>query len=170
MKSLPALRLAIGLAVLTALVTPVLPPSAHAQGPGIDAPTGCTVRDHVPPAELGGEWQASLREPGTPPERVRDQGQLRLERHPEYTDGVRGSLLLGRGGQMRSSQVSGDVTEGEFHLDESEDGRTISAVWSGQALQCAGQLMITGTRRPAGGVDAPDPELAFRLTRVPGWR
>lgn len=167
MKSLSAPHLAIALA---ALVAPVLLPCAHAQGPDTDIPAGCAVRDHVPPAELGGEWQVSLREPGSPPERVRDQGQLRLERHPEYTDGVRGPLLLGRGGQMRGSQVSGDVIDGEFHLDESEDGRTISAVWSGQALQCAGQLMITGTRRPAEGIDAPDPALAFRLTRVPGWR
>jgi hypothetical protein len=146
------------------------PLGAHAQAPGAGVPAGCTVREHVPPAELGGEWQVHLREPGSPPGRVREQGLLGLERHPEYTDGVRGTLLLGTGGQMRRSQVSGDVTEGEFHLDESDDGRTISAVWSGQALRCAGALVITGSRRPAGGVDAPDPELAFRLTRQPGWR
>lgn len=150
-----------------ALATPI---GAHAQAPGPAVTAGCTVRDHVPPAELGGEWQVHLREPGSPPERVREQGLLGLERHPEFTDGVRGALLLGAGGQMRRSQVSGDVTDGEFHLDESDDGRTISAVWSGQALQCAGQLVITGSRRPAEGVDAPDPELAFWLTRVPGWR
>lgn len=156
MKALHPLLLAIALAS---------PMATHAQ-----VPAGCTVREHVPPAELGGEWQVQLREPGSPPERVRDQGLLDLERHPEFTDGVRGTLLLGTGGRMRRSQVSGDVTEGEFHLDESDDGRTISAVWSGQALQCAGVLVITGTRRPAEGVGAPDPELAFRLTRVPGWR
>lgn len=155
------------LLVAIALAAPI---GAHAQAPGAGAPAGCTVREHVPPAELGGEWQVHLREPGSPPERVREQGQLGLERHPEFTDGVRGALLLGAGGQMRRSRVSGDVTDGEFHLDESEDGKQISAVWSGQALQCAGGLVITGTRRPAGGVDAPDPELAFRLTRVPGWR
>ncbi len=161
MKAMHPLLVAIALAA---------PIGAHTQAPGTAVPAGCTVRDHVPPAVLGGEWQVALREPGSPPERVREQGQLQLERHPEYTDGVRGALLLGTGGQMRRSQVSGDVTDGEFHLDESDDGRRISAVWSGVALQCAGTLVITGTRRPAEGVGAPDPERAFRLTRVPGWR
>lgn len=155
---------------MTVVLAVLATPGGHAQTQGAGAPTGCAVRDHVPPAELGGEWLVELREPGSPPERVRERGQLRLERHPEYTDGVRGPLLLGRGGQMRRSQVSGDVTEGEFHLDESDDGQRIAAVWSGQALQCAGQLVITGNRRPAEGVDAPHPELAFRLTRAPGWR
>ncbi len=169
MKALRSLPLALALLALPQ-VQAQAQIKAQTPAPGAGLPADCTVREHVPPAELGGEWQVHLREPGSPPERVREQGQLRLERHPEYSDGVRGPLVLGTGGQMRRSQVSGDVTDGEFHLDESEDGREISAVWSGQALQCAGQLVIHGTRRPAEGVGAPDPELAFRLTRVPGWR
>jgi hypothetical protein len=160
MSRLPVLLLMMSWAYCMPLV-------AHAQS---TTDATCTVRDHVPPAELGGDWQAEFWDLGGSPERLREQGQLRLERHPEYTAGVRGPLLRGSGGQMRSSQVSGDVSEGEFQLDESDDGKSISAVWSGQALDCAGRLVITGTRRPAAGVDAPDPVLSFRLQRFAGWR
>ena len=83
---------------------------------------------------------------------------------------VKPLLLRGTGGQMRRSIVSGDVTEGEFHFDESEDGVDMAAVWNGVAENCGGRLTITGTRRPATGADSPDPELRFRLTKPSGWR
>ncbi|MBL0917363.1 MAG: hypothetical protein IBJ14_01550 [Hydrogenophaga sp.] len=147
---------------------------AHAQ-PASTPPMGasdtaCTVHEHLPPAQLGGDWEAFFWPEGGSPERPTDRGHLRLERHPEYTAGVRGDLVRGSGGQMRASRVSGDVTEGAFHLDESNDGKAMSAVWSGQALDCGGRLTITGTRRPAEGSDSPDPVQAFRLQRFPGWR
>lgn len=144
-----------------------LPLLAAAQGV---AQPACTVHEHLPPARLGGEWNVSFHDEGAPPERVRDRGILRLERHPEYTDGVRGDLLRGSGGQMRRSLISGDVTEGSFHLDESDDGATMSAVWDGVAEDCGGRLRITGARRPAEGHDSPDPVLHFRMERMPGWR
>lgn len=143
---------------------------AHAQPiPPAATPT-CTVHEHLPPAQLGGDWEAFFWPEGGSPTQPTDRGHLRLERHPEYTAGVRGDLVRGSGGQMRSSRVSGDVTEGVFHLDESNDGKAMSAVWSGQALDCGGRLTITGTRRPAEGSDSPDPVQAFRLQRFPGWR
>jgi hypothetical protein len=146
----------------------------HAQSvpptPPASAAPACTVHDHLPPAQLGGDWEVLFWPEGGSPAQATDRGQLRLERHPEYTAGVRGDLLRGSGRQMRASRVSGDVTEGEFHLDESNDGKTMSAVWSGQALDCGGRLSISGTRRPAEGSDSPDPVQAFRLQRLPGWR
>ena len=51
-----------------------------------------------------------------------------LERHPEY-EGVRGSIL--RAGQP-PARLAGDVDpEGRLALDESQDGKSISASWSG---------------------------------------
>jgi hypothetical protein len=140
---------------------------AHAQPAAAPA---CTVHEHLPPAQLGGDWEAVFWPEGGSPERPTERGHLRLERHPEYTAGVRGDLLRGSGGQMRASRVSGDVTEAVFHLDESNDGKTMSAVWSGQALDCGGRLDISGTRRPAEGSGSPDPVQSFRLRRFPGWR
>lgn len=152
---------AAGLALALALHA-----AAHAQ----PNKAACTVHDHLPPAQLGGEWEARFWPEGGAPEQPTAQGRLRLERHPEYTAGVRGELVRGSGAQARHSQVSGDVTDGEFHLDESDDGKNMSAVWSGQALDCAGRLTMEGTRRPAEGTRAPEPAQAFRLQRASGWR
>lgn len=137
---------------------------------GAQAPSACSVPQYLPPARLSGEWSATFWDEGGSTERPRDTGLLQLERHPEFVGSVRGELLRGTGGQMRRSIVSGDVTEGEFHFDESEDGVDMAAVWSGVAEDCGGRITITGTRRPAQGPDAPDPVLRFRLEKAPGWR
>lgn len=142
-----------------------LPVGAVAQ-----APAGCSVPGYLPPARLSGEWTATFWDEGGSAERPRDSGTLRLERHPDYGGSVRGELLRGTGGQMRRSIVSGDVTEGEFHFDESEDGVDMAAVWSGVAKDCGGRITISGTRRPTQGPDAPDPVLSFRLEKAAGWR
>ena len=95
---------------------------------------------------------------------------LHLERHPEYGGSVRGELRRGTGERVRRSIVSGDVTDGEFHFDESDDGVGMAAVWSGVAEDCGGRLSITGTRRPSETARAPEPALRFRLEKAPGWR
>jgi len=145
---------------LLALLGPVI---AFAQ-----APT-CTVPDHVPPARLSGIWTLTLWPEGGDEARADSRGALLLERHPEYLAGVRGDLRRSGPGNDLLALVSGDVTDGEFHLDESEDGKAISAVWSGTAEDCAGRLSITGTRRPAEG-RGDGAVLRFRLERTPGWR
>jgi hypothetical protein len=150
---------------LLSVALAALPAWAAAQATGT-----CTVPDHVPPARLSGEWTATFWNEGGSAERPLDTGVLRLERHPEYGGSVRGDLLRGTGGQMRRSIVSGDVTDGEFHFDESDDGVDMAAVWNGVAEDCGGRLAITGTRRPATGADSPDPVLRFRLTKPSGWR
>ncbi|HSX94067.1 MAG TPA: hypothetical protein VLG41_14155 [Hydrogenophaga sp.] len=150
---------------LIALAAAALPAGAAAQ-----AAAACTVLAQMPPARLSGEWTARFWTEGGSPERARDSGVLQLERHPEYGGSVRGELLRGSGGQMRRSIVSGDVTDGEFHLDESDDGLAMTAVWSGVAEDCGGRVTIRGTRRPGEGADSPDPVLSFRLERAPGWR
>jgi hypothetical protein len=146
-----------------------LPAGAAAQA-AAQAAAACTVLAQMPPARLSGEWTARFWTEGGSPERARDSGVLQLERHPEYGGSVRGELLRGSGGQMRRSMVSGDVTDGEFHFDESDDGIAMSAVWSGVAEDCGGRVTISGTRRPTTGPEAPDPVLNFRLERTPGWR
>lgn len=70
---------------------------------------------------LYGSWEASIDgQSGT--------ATMVLERHPEY-EGVRGSVT--RPGQS-PAQLAGDIDpEGQLALDESQDGKTISASWSG---------------------------------------
>lgn len=150
---------------LTTLALGLLPAWATAQ-----APATCTVPDQLPPARLSGEWSAHFWDEGGSPERPRDSGVLHLERHPEYAGSVRGELRRGTRERVRRSIVSGDVTDGEFHFDESDDGVGMAAVWSGVAEDCGGRLIITGTRRPSETARAPEPALRFRLEKAPGWR
>lgn len=150
---------------LIALALGALPAWAAAQ-----APAACSVPEQLPPARLSGEWTVRFWDEGGSPERPRETGVLQLERHPEYGGSVRGELRRGAGGQMRRSIVSGDLTEGELHFDESDDGVAMAAVWSGVAEDCGGRLSIRGTRRPAEGARAPEPALGFRLDKAPGWR
>ena len=81
---------------------------------------------------------------------------------------MRGDLKRCAAGNDRTAVVSGDVVDGEFHLEESADGVTMDAVWSGVPLDCG--LSIRGTRRPAEGRRGIDPVMNFLLKKAPGWR
>jgi len=154
---------------LIALMALLGPLGATAQP--VATPATCSVPEHLPPAQLAGLWTLTLwPEAGSAAQPV-SRGALLLERHPEFPDSVRGELRRSGLGNDLTAIVSGDVTEGEFHLDESGDGQTMSAVWDGVAQDCAGRLSIAGTRRPAeGSAAATGPVLRFSLERQPGWR
>ena len=128
----------------------------------------CEPIDHLPPARLSGLWQLSLWPDGGAESAPASTGALLLERHPEFAGSVRGELKRSARGNDRAAVVSGDVVDGEFHLEESADGRTMDAVWSGVPLDCG--LTIRGTRRPAEGRGGDEPVLNFRLQKTPGWR
>lgn len=163
---------AVAAAPLLALLWPLCAGS-QTPGPTADAAAAaaCSVPDHLPPAQLSGLWTLTLwAENGSAAEPV-SRGALLLERHPEFPDSVRGGLRRNGPRNDLTALVSGDVTEGGFHLDESADGQSMSAVWDGVAQDCDGRLGITGTRRPAeGSAEANAPVLRFRLERQPGWR
>lgn len=75
----------------------------------------------LPIQSLYGTWEARIDgQDGT--------ATMVLRRHPDY-DGVRGSIQ--RAGQP-PAQLAGDIDpEGQLALDESQDGKSISASWSG---------------------------------------
>ncbi|RZI65299.1 MAG: hypothetical protein EOP79_11940 [Variovorax sp.] len=76
----------------------------------------------IPVEALYGQWDARFGGSG-------DVAKVRLTPHPDYAGSVRGTI--GRGGL--EAQLSGDIdNEGFLILDESQDGRSISAVWSGE--------------------------------------
>ena len=132
------------------------------------AAPACSVPDHLPPARLSGVWTLTLWPEGGQETQAQSSGAMLLEPHPEYAGSVRGELKRSGAGNDLQALVSGDVTEGAFHLDESEDGQRISAVWSGTAQDCAGRVEILGLRRPAEGRHA-EPLLRFSLRRVARW-
>ena len=57
-----------------------------------------------------------------------ERGTLVLRQHPEFAASLRGEFELAG---VRSI-ASGDVEEGEFNLDESHDGKRLSAFWNGR--------------------------------------
>lgn len=128
----------------------------------------CAPIDHLPPARLSGLWQLSLWPDTGAETSPASTGALLLETHPEFAGSVRGELKRSAPGNDRTAVVSGDVVDGEFHLEESADGRTMDAVWSGTPLDCG--LTIRGTRRPAEGRLTDEPVLNFLLKKAPGWR
>ncbi len=87
---------------------------------------------------------------------------LLFEKHPQFAQSVRGGV--NRGGVM--GQVAGDVNNGDFSLDESDDGIRIAASWSGTVVEDSCGKEIRGTWTRAAG----KPEYSFILRKVPGWQ
>jgi hypothetical protein len=88
---------------------------------------------------------------------------MRLEKHPDY-DGVRGTVQ--RAGQP-PAQVAGDIDpEGLLALDESQDGRSISASWSGELQADSCGKAFKGMWRRA----SDDSSHAFVLHKAGSWK
>jgi len=107
-------------------------------------------------AHLYGSWNVELAQAG-------QRGTLTLRQHPEFAASLRGEFRYG--GQ--SSIASGDVEGGEFNLDESRDGKTLFAFWSGRLVPSACGAEIRGKWQPVPkpGEAAP-PESDFVLRRL----
>lgn len=110
----------------------------------------------LPMQALYGSWEARI------------DGQdgiatLVLERHPDY-DGVRGQLQ--RPGQP-PALVAGDIDpDGLLALDESQDGKSISASWSGELQPGSCGRAFKGIWRRG----ADDSEHAFTLHKSSSWK
>lgn len=124
---------------LTLLLLAGLAGSAMAQAPA------CPHASEVRQAHLLGLWLAEM-EGG-------HAGTLLLEKHPEYTESVRGTI--NRNGDRRL--VAGDVDDGEFTLEESADGQRIAATWLGEVIEGSCGKEIRGTWGVEGGADPVRP-------------
>jgi hypothetical protein len=91
----------------------------------------------------------------TPTERA----SMVLQKNPDYDDSLGGWL------QWSNQKVSvvGDIDDGSFSLEESDDGTRISAVWEGEIMPGSCGKAITGTRR-VGEVLTP-----FVMRKATGW-
>ena len=119
------------------------------------SPAACPSPAEVSVVHLYGLWRAEWSDGGTPTE-------LRLNRHPEMADSVRGTLS--RDGA--TAQVAGDVDNGDFTLEESDNGRNISATWTGRVADTSCGKEIQGTWTNA----TNSKERRFVLRKQPGWR
>ncbi|WP_300650493.1 hypothetical protein [Hydrogenophaga sp.] len=140
---------------------------ASAQTPAV----ACAPPADMAPAQLYGLWQLVLwPQDGGSEAAPTSTGALLFERHPEYPGSVRGNLKRTTPGNDRQALVSGDVTSGEFNLDESADGVTMDAVWEGNVTASGCGQELRGIRRPAEGRATTDRTMNFVLKKAPGWR
>ena len=141
--------------------------NASAQTPSVT----CPQPGEMAPAQLYGLWQLVLwPQIGGSEAAPASTGALLFERHPEYPGSVRGNLKRTTPGNDRQALVSGDVTSGEFNLDESADGLTMDAAWEGTVTPSGCGQELRGIRRPAEGRPAGEPVMNFVLKKAPGWR
>lgn len=123
------MRLLLSL-VLSAAVTAgcALPPAAPS------CPTGADVT-HL---QMLGNWRAEVE--GHP------VAMLTLQQHPIYREGFRGWLSRA----SERAEVSGDIDEGDFTMEESRDGTRISATWIGEFAEGSCGREIRGTWQAEG--------------------
>lgn len=123
----------------------------------------CIGASDVGALQLYGLWRAEW--PATPGQPALT-ATLLFERHPELKDSVFGTIRRETMGHPQIAQLAGDVDDGDFTLEESVDGRSISAVWAGRVVEDSCGKEITGTWTRSAD---PTPR-NFVLRKVPGWQ
>jgi hypothetical protein len=106
----------------------------RAQDVGRSVAAACPKAHEVAQAHLLGMWRAEF-------DGLSQGATLLLEKHPELGESVRGRI--NRNGER--AEVAGDVDEGEFTLEESENGVNISATWMGDVVEGSCGREIRGT-------------------------
>lgn len=131
---------------------PAAPLPAPATPTGSSRAAPCPQPDELQASDLYGLWRAEFTPPALP-------ATVLLERHPDLAGSVRG--LLQRDGVR--AWVSGDVDDGEFTLEESANGRNISATWLGEVVpeSCGREIKGTWTSETQ-----PQKPLHFVLRKV----
>lgn len=150
-----ALLLAHGL--LSACATSEAPMSkpgaAQAAKPAINP--ACPDLARWSARQLHGVWEIEL--PG-----LGQSGELVLSQHPEFPASLRGQLRY----EGHPSIASGDLEEGELNLDESRDGKTLFAFWTGHLVPASCGREIRGRWEQLPQAGSPARESRFVLRRM----
>ncbi|CAM3716224.1 hypothetical protein [Paracidovorax anthurii] len=97
------------------------------------ATPGCPGAEDTTHRQLLGTWNATL-EGG-------ETARIALRPHPELAQSVRGTVE--RAGT--TAQAAGDVDDGDLTLEESVNGKNISATWIGRVVEGSCGEEIRGT-------------------------
>lgn len=116
------------------------------------ARSACPKASEVTPQHLFGLWRAEF-------EGLPQGATLLLERHTEFAQSLAGTI--NRNGER--SRLAGDLEDGEFTLEESADGRRISATWLGDVVEGSCGQEIRGTWQAEG--TAPAHRFVLRKSR-----
>lgn len=134
------------------VATLVLAATAFAQQPLPPCPRAAEVKQ----VHMLGLWRAEF-------EGLPRGATLLLEKHPE--DDERLSGMANRDGVR--SLLAGDVGRGEFNFEESDDGKRISATWTGEVIDssCGSEVRGAWTDERA----EPPKSYPFVLRKQGGW-
>jgi hypothetical protein len=113
----------------------------------------------VQSTDLYGVWRFEITHGVSAAPHQPQRGSVVFEKNPEFSDSVIGWLQW----DNNKIFVAGDVEQGSFSLEESEDGTRISAVWEGTVAEGSCGKAITGLRR-VGDLSNP-----FILRKATGW-
>lgn len=130
--------------------------AVQASAQGADAPPTCPAPHELSALHLYGSWTGEWTDATAP------AATLVLQRHPELADSVRGEVA--RDGI--TALLAGDVDNGDLTLEESRDGKRISATWIGRVAEgtCGREFRGTWTDADTSA------RRAFVLRRQKGWQ
>lgn len=137
------------------------PPAPQADIRTAESNPACPDLHRWPASRLYGQWLVEL--PG-----LGQSGTLLLRQHPEFGASLRGEFEL----DGHHSIASGDLEEGELNLDESRDGKSLHAFWSGHLVvaRCGQEVRGLWQQVPGAlGQTAESPFVLKRLRTEPGW-
>ena len=124
----------------------------------------CIAAKDLQNTDLFGAWSLLLE--GSGKEQIT---RLQLQRNPEFAESLAGSFML----SDKNFEVFGDVEDGAFELEESANGKDISAIWKGRVTEgsCGATLTIVGTRRVVDGNNnnSNNSDEQNFVMRRPGW-
>lgn len=130
-----------------------------AQNRSENAPPACPMPAEVAAVHLYGAWQVRW-------DGVNETATLTLWRSEDYPGGLRGVIRRGAGATANEALVSAEVDQAGFVMEESRDGRAISATWSGAFIEQSCGKEIRGQWTDA----ATRTERAFVLRKAGGWQ
>jgi len=150
-----ALLLAHGL--LSACATSEAPTNPPGSGPVIKPASNpaCPDLARWSARQLHGTWEIALPDLG-------QSGELVLSQHPEFPASLRGQLRY----EGHPSIASGDLEDGELNLDESRDGKTLFAFWTGHLVPASCGREIRGRWEQLPQAGSPARESRFVLRRM----
>lgn len=124
-----------------------------------NTPPACPMPAEVVGVHLYGAWQARW-------DGVAETATLTLWRSEDYPDGLRGIIRRGAGAAATEVLVSAEVDQATFAMEESRDGRAISATWNGAFTEQSCGKEIRGQWTDS----ATRTERAFVLRKLGGWQ
>ncbi|SFE15555.1 hypothetical protein [Paracidovorax konjaci] len=127
------LAIACTLAALACAACAPVPPRAAAPSARTASTAGCPGAEDTTHRQLIGTWTAEVQGGAA--------ARIALRPHPELAQSVRGTVE--RGGT--TAQAAGDVDDGDLTLEESENGKNISATWIGRVVDGSCGKEIRGT-------------------------